>query len=145
MQTSRKSTCTLPLEDLSRFAIPKALDHRRSITPLVNNVKRYYCEISASSRQLGRGTARQRPDGVRRVAEAVIIQFEMSKTATPKAKLARRVRGKSAPMTLSSRRRPSSKAEDRLDGMAAVKALKESTERIPYQKARRDLESLSEK
>ena len=42
LQTSRKPTCTLPLEDLSRFGIPKALDHGRSITPLVNNVKRYY-------------------------------------------------------------------------------------------------------
>jgi hypothetical protein len=41
LQASRKSTCTLPLEDLSRFGIPKALDHRRSITLLVNNVKRY--------------------------------------------------------------------------------------------------------
>jgi hypothetical protein len=42
-------------------------------------------------------------------------------------------------MTLSSHRRRS-KSEDRLDGMAATKALKESAERIPYQKARRDLD-----
>jgi hypothetical protein len=64
----------------------------------------------------------------------------MSKTATPKAKLARKVRGKGARMTLSTRRRRSSKTEDRLDGVAAVKALKDPTERIPYQKARRDLD-----
>jgi len=76
----------------------------------------------------------------RRVDESAIIQSEMSKTVTPKSKLARKVRGKSARMTLSIRRRRSSKAEDRLDGMAAVKALKEPTGRIPYQKARRDLD-----
>jgi hypothetical protein len=42
-------------------------------------------------------------------------------------------------MTLSSRQRRS-KAEDRLDGTITMKALKESAERIPYQKARRDLD-----
>jgi hypothetical protein len=62
----------------------------------------------------------------------------MSKVAAPKAKPARRVRGKAARSTLSTRR--TSKAEDRLDGAAASKALRESAERIPYQKARRDLD-----
>jgi hypothetical protein len=42
LQTLRKSTSPLPLEDLSRFGAPEALDHGRSITPRVNNVKRYY-------------------------------------------------------------------------------------------------------
>jgi hypothetical protein len=41
LQTSRKSTCRFPLEDPLRFGIPKASDHRQSITLLVNNVKRY--------------------------------------------------------------------------------------------------------
>ncbi len=71
---------------------------------------------------------------------SAIIPFEMSKTATPKARPGRKVREKSAPVTLSTRRRRPSKAEDRLDGMAAVKALKEPTGRVPYQKARRDLD-----
>jgi hypothetical protein len=64
---------------------------------------------------------------------------EMSKVAVPKSKSARKVPRKSARIILSTRRRRS-KAEDRLDGMAAMKALKESAERIPYQKARRDLD-----
>jgi hypothetical protein len=72
-------------------------------------------------------------------AESAIIRYEMSKSSAPKAKPARRVRGKSARITLSTRRRRS-KAEDRLDAMTAMKALKESDERIPYQKARRDLD-----
>jgi hypothetical protein len=37
-------------------------------------------------------------------------------------------------------RRRRSKAEDRLDGAAATKALGEAAERIPYQKAHRDLD-----
>jgi hypothetical protein len=61
----------------------------------------------------------------------------MSKVAVPKAKPARRVRQKTARITLSTRQRRS-KAENRLDGAAAMKAL-ESAERIPYQRARRDL------
>jgi hypothetical protein len=36
-------------------------------------------------------------------------------------------------------RRPRSRDEDRLDGEAALKALRGSAERIPYEKARRDL------
>jgi hypothetical protein len=64
--------------------------------------------------------------------------LEMSKVAAPKAKPARRVRGKGARIKLSARRR--SKAEDRLDGAAATKALRESADRIPYEKARRDLD-----
>jgi hypothetical protein len=36
-------------------------------------------------------------------------------------------------------RRPKARDEDRLDGEAALKALRESAERIPYEKARRDL------
>lgn len=64
---------------------------------------------------------------------------EMSKVAPPEAKPARRVRRKGAGIALSTRRRRS-KAEDRLDGDAATKALRESAERIPYQKARRDLD-----
>jgi hypothetical protein len=63
----------------------------------------------------------------------------MSKVAAPKAKVSRKVRGKRARITLSSRRRRL-KAEDRLDGAAAMKALKEPAERIPYQKVRRDLD-----
>ena len=62
----------------------------------------------------------------------------MSKATAPKARVSRRVRGKSAGITVSTRRRRS-KAEDRLDGTTAMKALKESAERIPYQKARRAL------
>jgi hypothetical protein len=62
----------------------------------------------------------------------------MPKAVPSKAKRSRRVGGKSARITLPTRRRQS-KAEDRLDGTAAMKALKESAERIPYQKARRDL------
>jgi hypothetical protein len=40
LQVSRKSPYPLPFEDPSRLGIPKALDHRRRITLLVNNVKR---------------------------------------------------------------------------------------------------------
>jgi hypothetical protein len=72
-------------------------------------------------------------------AASAIIGNEMSKVAPPEAKASRRVRGKGARITLSTRRRPS-KPEDRLDGDAATKALRESAERIPYQKARRDLD-----
>jgi hypothetical protein len=61
----------------------------------------------------------------------------MSKSVGPKAKPARRVLAKSARTTLSARQRRST-AEDRLDGENAMKALKESAERIPYQDARRD-------
>ena len=62
----------------------------------------------------------------------------MSKVAVPRSKSARKTPRKSARIALSSRRQRS-KSEDRLDGMAATNALKESAERIPYQKARRDL------
>jgi hypothetical protein len=72
-------------------------------------------------------------------AASAIIGLEMSKVAPPQAKPARRTRGKGARITLSTRRRRS-KAEDRLDGTAAMKAFRESAERIPYQKARRDLD-----
>jgi hypothetical protein len=72
-------------------------------------------------------------------AASVIIGIDMSKVTAPKAKPSRRVRGKVARIKLSTRRRRS-KAEDRLDGAAATKALRESAERIPYQKARRDLD-----
>ena len=74
-----------------------------------------------------------------RLAESAIIRYEMSKVVAPKTKPARRVRKKGARITLSTRRRRS-KAEDRLDGTAAMKALKESAERISYLKARRDLD-----
>lgn len=74
-----------------------------------------------------------------RRVESAIIKCDMSKVTAPKAKPARRVLRKSGRITLSTRRRRS-KAEDRLDGMAAMKALKEPAERIPYQKARRDLD-----
>jgi hypothetical protein len=74
-----------------------------------------------------------------RLAESAMIRYEMSKVVAPKTKPARRVRRKGARITLSTRRRQS-KAEDRLDGAAAMKALKEPAERIPYQKARRDLD-----
>jgi len=47
LQTSRKSPCTLPLEDPPRFGIPKALDHSPSITLSVNNAQRYYYRIGA--------------------------------------------------------------------------------------------------
>jgi len=73
-----------------------------------------------------------------RPAESAIIGYEMSKAVSSKAKLSRRGPAKDTRKTLSTRRRRS-KAEDRLDGMAATKALKESAERIPYHKARRDL------
>jgi hypothetical protein len=63
----------------------------------------------------------------------------MSKVAARKAKPTRKARGKGAQIKLSTRRRRP-KAEDRLDGAAAMKALGESSERIPYQKARRDLD-----
>ncbi len=63
----------------------------------------------------------------------------MSKVAARKAKSARGARGKGAQIKLSTRQRRS-KAEDRRDGAAAMKALTESSERIPYQKARRDLD-----
>jgi len=36
-------------------------------------------------------------------------------------------------------RRPRSREEDQLDGEAAVKALRESADRVPYEKVRRDL------
>jgi hypothetical protein len=72
-------------------------------------------------------------------AASVIIGNEMSKVAAPKAKPAKRVRGKGTRIKLSSQRRRS-KAQDRLDGAAAMKALRESAERLPYQKARRDLD-----
>jgi hypothetical protein len=70
---------------------------------------------------------------------SAIIGLEMSKAAPPKAKPAKRVSGKSARIALKTRRRRS-KAEDRLDGAAAMKALREPAERISYQKARRDLD-----
>jgi hypothetical protein len=55
----------------------------------------------------------------------------MSRVAPPKAKPVRRTRKTGARIGLSTRRR--SKAEDRLDGDAAIRALRESAERIPYQ------------
>jgi hypothetical protein len=64
---------------------------------------------------------------------------EMSKVAVPKSKSARKAPRKSARIRVPSRRQRS-KSEDRLDGMAAIDALKESAERIPYRKARRDLD-----
>src|SRR6266508_2907474 len=67
------------------------------------------------------------------------IMHEMSKVAVPRSKSARKTPRKSARIALSSRRRRT-KSEDRLDGMAATNALKESAERIPYRKARRDLD-----
>jgi hypothetical protein len=71
--------------------------------------------------------------------DSAIMEHEMSKVAVPRSKSARKTPRKSARIALSSRRRRS-KSEDRLDGMAAANALKESAERIPYQKARRDLD-----
>jgi hypothetical protein len=62
----------------------------------------------------------------------------MSKVTASKTKSPRRVRGKATRITVSSRRR--SKAEDHVDGAAATSALRESPERIPYRKARRDLD-----
>jgi hypothetical protein len=79
-----------------------------------------------------------RPQNLSVAVASAIIGYDMSKVATPKAKPARRVRGKAAPIKASTRRRLS-KTEDRLDGAAATKALRESAERISYQKARRDL------
>jgi hypothetical protein len=68
-----------------------------------------------------------------------IIEHEMSKAVGPRTRSGRKVRRKDARIAVPTRR-PRSKAEDRLDGMAALKALKESAERIPYQEARRDLD-----
>jgi hypothetical protein len=65
-------------------------------------------------------------------------RYKMSKVAVPKSKSARKTPRKSARITLSSRRRRS-KSEDCLDGMAAINALREAG-RIPYQKARGDLD-----
>jgi hypothetical protein len=70
--------------------------------------------------------------------DVAIIRNELSKAAAPKAKPSRRIRGKSSRIALSARQRRS-KAEDRRDGVAAMKALKEPA-RTPYQKARRDLD-----
>jgi hypothetical protein len=72
--------------------------------------------------------------------ESAIIRYEMSKVIAPKTKPAKGARQKSARITLSTRRRRRSKSEDRLDGTAAMKALKESSERIPYP-ARRGIRS----
>ena len=71
--------------------------------------------------------------------DSAIMEHEMSKVAVPRSKSARKTPRKSARIALSSRRRRS-KSEDRLDGLGATNALKESAERIPYQKARRDLD-----
>lgn len=65
----------------------------------------------------------------------------MSKAAARKGKMsktAKKISAKSGRISLSVRR-PRSRDEDRLDGEAALKALRESAERIPYEKARRDL------
>ena len=63
----------------------------------------------------------------------------MSKVAVPASNSTSKLSRKKARIALSTRRR-ASKSEDRRDGRAAMKALKESAERIPYQKARRDLD-----
>lgn len=62
----------------------------------------------------------------------------MSKAAARKGKTSKKSSAKSGRISLSSRR-TRSRGEDRLDGEAALKALRESAERIPYEKARRDL------
>jgi len=65
----------------------------------------------------------------------------MSKASARKGKMSKATKkssAKSGRISLSARR-PRSRDEDRLDGEAALKALRESAERIPYEKARRDL------
>jgi thymidine phosphorylase len=62
----------------------------------------------------------------------------MSKAAARKGKTSKKSSAKIGRISLSIRR-PRSRGEDRLDGEAALKALRESAERIPYEKARRDL------
>jgi hypothetical protein len=54
------------------------------------------------------------------------------------SKTSKKSSAKSGRISLSVRR-PRSRDKDRLDGEAALKALRESAERIPYEKARRDL------
>jgi hypothetical protein len=63
---------------------------------------------------------------------------QMSKAAARKGKTSKKSSAKSSRISLSSRR-TRSRGEDRFDGEAALKALRESAERIPYEKARRDL------
>jgi hypothetical protein len=65
-------------------------------------------------------------------------ETQMSKAAARKGKTSKKSSAKSRRISLSIRR-PRSRDEDRLDGEAALKALRESAERIPYEKARRDL------
>ena len=65
----------------------------------------------------------------------------MSKAAARRGKTSKtseKGSAKSGRISLSVRR-PRSKDEDRPDGEAALKALRETAERIPYEKARRDL------
>ena len=62
----------------------------------------------------------------------------MSKAAARKGKTHKKSSAKGRRISLSVRR-PQSSDEDRLDGEAALKTLRESAERIPYEKARRDL------
>ena len=62
----------------------------------------------------------------------------MSKAVARKGKTSKKSAAKNGRISLSIRR-PRSRSEDRLDGEAALKALRESAERIPYEKTRRDL------
>ena len=62
----------------------------------------------------------------------------MSKAAARKGKISKKSATKTSRVSFSTGR-PRSRDEDRLDGEAALKALKESAERIPYEKVRRDL------
>jgi hypothetical protein len=61
----------------------------------------------------------------------------MSKAAARKGKTSKKSSARSGRISLSIRH-PQSRGEDRLDGEAALKALRES-ERVLYEKARRDL------
>jgi thymidine phosphorylase len=82
------------------------------------------------------GSRRNRATG-----ECVIVKAQkrrqMSKAAARKGKISKKSSAKSGRISLSIRR-PRSMGEDRLDGEAALKALRKSAERIPYEKARRD-------
>lgn len=62
----------------------------------------------------------------------------MSKAAARKGRTHKKSSAKGRRISLSIRR-SRSRDEDRLDGEAALKALRESAERVPYEKARRDL------
>jgi len=62
----------------------------------------------------------------------------MSKAAARKGKVSKKSTAKTSRISLTTRR-PRSRNEDRLDGEAALRALRESAERVPYEKVRRDL------